>query len=268
MVCFVVKNVVAFCIALGLHYLCDMKQLLAYIAVAAVLTACSAAADKPWWEQLEKSRYATPVAEVSPTADAAELAAAGFDTTVHTVAVRNIGALRTAFNDTNDTHLAAAIRTGISPISTLADVWKITRPIVRIASCNDYYVDSMTHSLPYLTPEADALLHDIGRSFADTIAARSGGHRYLVKVTSALRTEASVAALRRRNRNATDSSAHRFATTFDLSYTKFIQCDPNYRISQESLKNVLAEVLADLRERERCYVKYERKTSCFHITVR
>lgn len=217
---------------------------------------------------MEKSRYASPAATVSVNSSPATLAAAGYDTTVHTVAVRNIGALRTAFNDTNDTHLAAAIRTGISPIASPADVWKISRPIVLLSSCNDYYVDSMTHSMPYLTPEADALLHDIGRSFSDSIAARSGGHRYKIKVTSALRTEASVAALRRRNRNATDSSAHRYATTFDISYTKFVQCDPDYRISQESLKNVLAEVLYDLRQRERCYIKYERKTSCFHITVR
>lgn len=31
---------------------------------------------------------------------------------------------------------------------------------------------------------------------------------------------------------------------------------------------IMAEVLNDLRNRGRCNVKFERKQSCFHITVR
>ena len=30
----------------------------------------------------------------------------------------------------------------------------------------------------------------------------------------------------------------------------------------------MAEILNDLRNHGRCYVKFERKQSCFHITVR
>jgi hypothetical protein len=34
------------------------------------------------------------------------------------------------------------------------------------------------------------------------------------------------------------------------------------------LKNLLAEVLYDLQTHDRCYVKFERHQSCFHITAR
>jgi hypothetical protein len=39
-------------------------------------------------------------------------------------------------------------------------------------------------------------------------------------------------------------------------------------VSPDTLKLVLSEVLRDLRESEACYVKYELKQGCFHITAR
>ena len=36
----------------------------------------------------------------------------------------------------------------------------------------------------------------------------------------------------------------------------------------DKLKSVLAEVLQDLRKQKKCYVRYEFKQGCFHITVR
>ena len=122
--------------------------------------------------------------------------------------------------------------------------------------------------MPYLVPEARALLHDIGRAFRDTLAARGGGD-YRIKVTSVLRTPSLVRQLRRRNRNSVDSSAHLYGTTFDISYSEFI-CNRSggpYR-TQEDLKNLLGEIVAEMRSRGRCWAVYERKQSCFHITVR
>ena len=121
--------------------------------------------------------------------------------------------------------------------------------------------------MPYLVPEAERLLHDIGRSFSDTIRARVG-KSYKIKVTSLTRTDVTVRRLRRRNSNATQESAHRFGTTFDISYSKFICCDSSYVIHEGDLKNILAEVLHRLRREGRCYVKWERKQGCFHITTR
>ena len=60
-----------------------------------------------------------------------------------------------------------------------------------------------------------------------------------------------------------------FGTTFDISYSKFICDNPDAtHRTFEDLKNMLAEVLYDLKQEGRCYVKYESKQSCFHITTR
>lgn len=182
--------------------------------------------------------------------------------------VAHIGPLRRAFNDSNHVHLEAARRLGLDPIQTDADIWRLRRPLVRVASCPEYYLEPLTHSYPYLVPEAAQLLSDIGRAFNDSLAARGGGD-YRIKVTSVLRTPATVRRLRRVNRNATEESTHSFGTTFDISYSKFIcDSDTSTRRTFEDLKNLLGEILYDLRARGRCYVKYEFRQSCFHITAR
>ena len=38
--------------------------------------------------------------------------------------------------------------------------------------------------------------------------------------------------------------------------------------TQEDLKNLLGEVIENERRNGRCYVKYERKQSCYHVTAR
>ena len=177
------------------------------------------------------------------------------------------GYLARMFRDSNYRHLQAAGALGFSPIDSPADAWNLSRPVSEITTCRYYYVDELTHSLPFLVPEAKTLLEDIGRTFIDTLRARGGGY-YRIKVTSVLRTNSSVARLRRRNRNAVDSSAHCFGTTFDVSYAKFICDSVNIPRTQEDLKNLLGEILNDFKEKGRCYVKYERKQGCFHITAR
>jgi len=121
--------------------------------------------------------------------------------------------------------------------------------------------------MPYLVPRATQLLKDIGRAFQDTVRARGGGE-YRIKVTSLLRTEYSVSHLRRRNRNASEQSCHRYGTTFDVSWTKFDCLDTTRIASLEDLKNILAEIVEHNRQKGRCYAIYERRQGCFHITVR
>lgn len=187
---------------------------------------------------------------------------------VHSIPVHIVpGRLRNIFNDTNGMHVSAAESIGIKPIKSLRDAYNLQRPVVRIATNEHYTVDSLTHSMPFLVPEAAQLLDDIGRRFADTIRAR-GGHEYRIKVTSVLRTDRSVAKLRRRNRNASEQSAHCYATTFDISYAKFICLDSTFIVSLADLKNILGEILYDERDKGRCYVKFETKQGCFHITAR
>lgn len=177
------------------------------------------------------------------------------------------GALGRVFNDSNYIHLDAVQRIGITPITTSSDAWHIDKPIVRVESCEAYYIDKLDLSLPYLIPVAEKLLHDIGIAFRDTLRTRGGGD-YRIKVTSLLRTESSVSRLRRRNRNAVEQSAHLYGTTFDVSYVKFAYDGHSTPHTQEDLKNILGEVLYAMREQGRCFVKYERKQGCFHISVR
>lgn len=217
------------------------------------------------------SLQAAPVIPVSTTTEAeaeADTASHKFNGIVHRMKVRAVGpSLQRTFNDSNAVHLAAAHAAGFAPITDLRSTYHLSKPILEISTCDAYHVDNLTHSLPYLVPQAAQLLHDIGKAFSDTIR-RRGGKSYKIKVTSLTRTDATVKRLRRRNRNASPESAHRLGTTFDISYSKFICCDSSYVIHEGDLKNILAEVLFRMREEGRCYVKFERKQGCFHITAR
>jgi len=175
--------------------------------------------------------------------------------------------LRRAFNDSNYLHIASAEKVGIKPVRTLRDAWEGGSKLQRLKSCEAFYLDNLTHSLPYLVPKAHKLLTDIGMAFRDSLRQRGGGD-YRIKVTSVLRTPRLVKRLRRRNRNAVDTSAHLYGTTFDISYAKFICDSTRIPRTQEDLKNLLGEVVDRMRRDGRCYVKYEYKQACFHITAR
>lgn len=182
------------------------------------------------------------------------------------IRVNDVGKLWEVFNDSNKYQYAHAERLGITPVNCLRDAYFSRRPLVKIETCDAYYVDSLSHSVPYLVPEAANLLKQVGYSFIDSLASR-GADGYRIKVTSLLRTPMHVQRLRRVNVNSTDSSTHQFGTTFDISWSKFVPSNPDRTIHEGDLKNLLAEVLNDLHRQGRCMVKYERKTACFHITA-
>lgn len=183
------------------------------------------------------------------------------------IRVRMLGSLRKVFNDSNYIHLGVARKYGITPIMKVSDAWNLKVPVIRVVPTETYYIDELTYSLPYLVPRAKKLLDDIAQTWKDSLTARGGGD-YRLKVTSMLRTPATIKKLRRRNTAAVDSSAHQYGTTFDISFVKFVCDNPSNPRTAEDLKNLLAEVLYDLREEGRCYVKYEHKQGCFHITTR
>jgi hypothetical protein len=170
------------------------------------------------------------------------------------------------FNDLNDKHLAAARLHGIEPIASADEVRHATRALKKISSGRRYQVDRLTHSLPYLVPEARALLEDIAGNFQDSLRAKGLPPHALI-VTSLLRTGGDVKRLRGQNGNASERSAHLFATTFDIAHARYKPLGRE-TASVDKLKSVLAEVLRDLRARRRCYVRYEYKQVCFHVTVR
>lgn len=179
---------------------------------------------------------------------------------------QRLGRLNELFNDSNKYQYAAGERIGIKPIKTLADAYYTRRPLVKISSNRYYTVEDLKHSMPYLVPEAAALLETIGRNFEDSLR-RKNIQGYKFRITSLLRSSQSVKKLRRVNRNATDSSTHQLGTTFDISYARFDRTGAGNMASDEELKYVLAEVLRDLRTENKCLIKYERKSPCFHITA-
>ena len=121
-------------------------------------------------------------------------------------------------------------------------------------------------------PKASALLDSIGANFLDSLESK-GLNPNQVIVASVLRTFDDVKRLGKRNVNASKNSAHVYGTTFDITYKRFHKVeDPDGRPMQDvradTLKLVLSEVLRDLKKKEKCYVKYELKQACFHITAR
>ncbi|MGL5682828.1 MAG: DUF5715 family protein [Marinifilaceae bacterium] len=168
------------------------------------------------------------------------------------------------FNDLNPKHLDIAKRQGVSPVSSAQEAALVLR---EINSCSKYEIDKLTHSIPYLTKDSEKVLAQIGNNFQDSLAAK-GLTKYKVIVTSVLRTQESVAKLRNKNINASNNSAHLYGTTFDIAYTRFIKTGWGDDVKPELLKSMLADVLFDLRKKGGCFVKYEYKQGCFHITAR
>lgn len=211
----------------------------------------------------EEPAPAAAPAVVKPATEEKAAAAVVSDGRIH---VNMIGRLKDVFNDSNKYQYAAAERLGIKPLTSVGSTYYTTRPIVKVTTNKYYRVDSLKHSFPYLVPEAEALLRTIGANFIDSLAKR-GARNYRIIVTSLLRTPHTVKKLRRVNRNAVDSSTHQFGTTFDISYHRFDKLDSSRTINDGDLKNLLGEVLLDLRNQQRCLVKYEHKGGCFHITA-
>ena len=186
--------------------------------------------------------------------------------------VRGVISYKRSFGDLNDTHMAVAKRIGIKPIQGREEAKSMTGKLEEIASGDLYQVDSLTHSIPFLIPKASALLDSIGANFLDSLECKGLNPNQII-VTSVLRTKDDVKKLRRVNLNASANSVHMFGTTFDVSWKRFYKVeDPDGRPMQDvradTLKLVLSEVLRDLKKKEMCYVKYELKQGCFHITAR
>lgn len=186
--------------------------------------------------------------------------------------IRGVVSYKRSFPDLNDKHLEVAKAVGIRPLEDREEAESMKEKLTHITDNEFYVVDSLTHSIPYLVPRASALLDTIGSNFLDSLAAK-GLNPNQVIVTSVLRPQSDVKRLRRRNGNASANSAHCFGATFDVSWKRFKKVEdengrPLQDVGSDTLKLVLSEVLRDLRQAEKCYIKYELKQGCFHITAR
>lgn len=140
--------------------------------------------------------------------------------------------------------------------------------LVKIRSGRFYIVDKLTFSHPYLTKDSESLLDEIGKRYREKTSAK-GLIRVKFYITSMTRKSESLKKLRRLNSNASANSPHIYGNAFDISYKRFdvhkmylTNCDHGF------LKEVLAEVIWQLRKEGKCWATYEREQGCFHIVAR
>ena len=172
------------------------------------------------------------------------------------------------FNDLNDTQLVAARANGTPRTLTIEEIEVGMYGLKYIETNKLYKVDPLTHSAPYLVPKAKDFLDDLGNAFQDSLYNRGYDRRHQFIVTSVYRTENHIKKLRRSgNVNASQNSCHQYGTTIDITYVRFEKPD-EYFANDMKLQQLLYQTVYDMREAGRCYVKYERKQSCLHITVR
>ena len=180
----------------------------------------------------------------------------------------------TLFNDQNGVQLKSAAQFGIKqPLKNRNEADDVKDGLVRIRSNSHYEIAKLTHSIPYLTNGAAELLDMIGKNFLDSLESKGLNPNKII-VTSVLRTQEDIKKLQKSgNPNSVSNSAHCYATTFDIAYAYYDKTwFKNFRfcesVEAETLQKVLGEVLRDLRKQKKCYVKYEVKQRCFHITTR
>lgn len=166
------------------------------------------------------------------------------------------------FNDKQSVQIKAAKKNGIQPLETRKDAESAIlngKRLVHISSNDKYHVRKLDYSVPYLVPKATELLEDLAESFQAL-----SGNSSRFEVTSVLRTKEDIAKLQKTNSNATTNSCHCYGTTFDISYARFKSTIK----SNKELRENLSEALYKLQKEKRCYVKFEKKQKCYHITVR
>ncbi len=179
--------------------------------------------------------------------------------------IRGVNNYKRSFPDSQSVQIVSAEKWGVKPVKNREDAEMRKKELVYVGESPYYHVDRLSSSIPYLVPRAAVLLQDIGQAFYDSLYAKGVPLNKFI-VTSVLRSMDDVTRLQRHNQNATERSCHLFGTTFDICYNRYHPVTQPVR--DDTLKWVLSEVLRDKREEGRCYIKYEVKQGCFHLTVR
>ncbi len=177
---------------------------------------------------------------------------------------------RIKFNDMQMKQHAIASVIGLSrPPRDRDDAASMRKQLVEIKTNDNYIVDSLTHSVPFLIPSAKHELDSIGEEWADILRRNNLPH-YRFYVTSVLRTQEDIKYLQKSgNINSVTQSCHCYGTTFDLAYMRYnkVTRTRDY-MHEDNLKLVLGQVLLNHQRAGKIFVKYEAKQSCFHVTVR
>jgi hypothetical protein len=159
---------------------------------------------------------------------------------------------------------------GISRCSNRRELMKkaVHGELFRIRNSRGYEVEDLLYSYPYLTKKGKALLKEIGKRFRRQVSdTKLRGSDF--KITSMTRTTEILTRLRKSNSNASINSPHFYGNTFDISYVRF--SSPKWFVTdcdKYVLKEVLAQVIWQLRQENRCWATYEIQQGCFHVVAR
>lgn len=207
------------------------------------------------------------------------------------LAAREVAELR---QDVNRTQIATARAMGVRA-SGEAEIQRLRGEgrLVELGDSTAWWVlREMDHSSPYVTPDARAMLEQLGRRFHARLDSL-GLPRFRMKVTSAIRTDDAQAQLRRINTYASRTvSAHEFGTTVDVSHERFaVPADPRLRApagtraalegeleaemleetgkeNARALQAALGRAIAELRQGGALHVMMENQQPVYHMTVR
>ena len=175
--------------------------------------------------------------------------------------------------DDNNAHLMHARRNGLKEPFASNDCFheqiktlEKTYELVEVKPNKYYQIKPLKHSFPYLVPEAVDLLNEIGWRFQQKLK-ENEYEKHAFMVTSLLRTQETQRKLSRSNVNATDTSAHFFGTTIDISYKEFYHSKSKEVVQDPKLVQFLTDVMTEMREECKLMVVRERKQACFHLTV-
>ena len=179
---------------------------------------------------------------------------------------------KSKFKDINSEQLAHAQANGLKTIikdkeqfESQIDSLVEEGILVRIKPNKYYNIRRLTHSYPYLTPEARDLLNLIGKHFQANLQAE-GLPKYKFQISSLLRTIEFQRQLTRQNVNATYGlSAHYYGTTFDIAYDKYDRRGKSHQDTK--VEAILEKTLRELREKCRMMIIRESSNKCFHMTV-
>lgn len=196
----------------------------------------------------------------------------------------------------NAQHLARAGRLGVRPADAAARQALLANGVlVPLEEESDHWVlRRLDHSIPFLTPDARAMLVLVATRFHVALADQ-GLPPFRLEITSALRTAELQADLRRTNPNAAAGpSTHEFGTTVDIAYSGFAAPRPDVvgidpagaeaaapqlrRIADAVLERVaarrsrelqaiLGDVLRALQSEGALLVTLERQQPVYHLTV-
>lgn len=196
----------------------------------------------------------------------------------------------------NADHVAMARARGVGRVTGEDDIQQLLADerLVALTDTQYYHVQELDYSVPYVTPDAAALLQLIGERLHDKLAEHDLP-RYRYVISSGLRTGDNQRALRQINPNATSGvSSHEFGTTLDIVYHKYRYGSlPEDRLPDtpypflndrletlrvqaydalgmrywQELQGILGRVLIELQAEGKVLVILERGQPVFHITV-